>query len=154
MTTCFYNHAQSLVNQSIDDLNQGFFLTSWAKTIPARAAFACDSVVKAVELPFAMLGVFFQTIGLFFTWGQNGDTWQNSVARLDITVNQLLNSAIGAVISTQLGSYLHSEGFPSFECIAIAGLVSAMAPYILANLPDQIYITSQGDWIFGWTWWR
>jgi hypothetical protein len=88
MTTCFYNYAQSLVGQSIDDLNRGRFLSSWAKTVPARGAFACDAVEKAVELPFAMLGAFFQTIGLFFTWGQNGDAWQNSVTRIDTTMNQ------------------------------------------------------------------
>jgi hypothetical protein len=37
--------------------------------------------------------------------------------------------------------------------MVIAGLVAAMTPYILANLPDQVYITSQGEWIFGWNAW-
>ena len=158
MSTQVLSCAQHLVHQSMDNLDRGQHVKSWALTVPARAAFACAAVISAVETPFAMLGVLFQSLQFVFTWGRSSIDLENSLQNLDLTINQSLNATIGALISPQLGSFLHTNRAKIFESMLITMSVAAVAfaaikiaPKIAPNL---IFLSSEGDWTFGWTWWR
>lgn len=158
MSTVMLNYAHHLVDQSICELDNNQFLKSWALTVPARAAFACQGVVNAVELPFTMLGVLFRSLQFIYTFGRSSLALQNSLTNLDLTANRLLNSTIGALISPQLGSNFDKQGVRTFEGLLTAITIGAIAYAIIINAPqigpNMIFVSPDGYWTFGWTWWQ
>ena len=142
MTTYFLSAAQSCVHKSIEDVEGGHYLKSWARMVPARLSFLADAVVHAAILPFMLIAFIFAACEMVFTWGQRSAAFWEGVSSLDDTVNRLFASLLGALVSTQWGDQLHREHAKPFEWI-----LGAIA---LAS-PNLVFYSPKNGWGFGWS---
>ena len=154
MSTSCVLCAQNLVRQSQDELDRNNILESWALTVPARVVYACAAIINVVELPFATLAVLFHSLQFIVAWGRHDVYLQESLIDLDLTINHFFCSTMGALISTQLGSWLHANDIRPFEWMlglsAAAAFTVAAVQVIVKTAPNMIFISSRGDWTFGW----
>lgn len=149
MTTFFQQIAHDQVQKSYVALENKNYLSSWARTIPARMAFVADAIVDAVVLPFTLIGAAFGVLLYLFSWGEETALLGGSIYRFDELANRLVSSTIGAVISTGLGDTLHDK--KPFEWLLLIGTIGYISMKIFPCMrwPNMFIIGNHG-WSLGW----
>jgi len=74
-------------------------LKSWGHTIPARLAYLCETVVNAVNLPFAIIAITFGSVHALCTWNRQSTVFQDAYTTISKVANRLFLSGFGALIS-------------------------------------------------------
>ncbi|MBF8263839.1 MAG: hypothetical protein HW387_1504 [Parachlamydiales bacterium] len=138
MTDFFLHKANHIVNQTLADLNGENYFKSWALTVPARILYAIDAVIRVVSTALAMLSLVLSCIESFATW--NLAPCKQSWQRLDLAVNQFINSTIG-IVCTHLGYWLHTQDERPLE---------RMLQTVAYIFPKWLGLSSNGLIVVGW----
>jgi hypothetical protein len=152
MSSLFLESALNLTEQSLDDIHSHHYLRSWMLTVPARVTYAMNAVSCAVAIPFSMIGLFFRSLEYVFTWGNSHNKFENSLFNLNLAINRLFSSCVGALISTHWGYNLHGKKSDQpFEWSLLLGMVGIGALAASSCPPPRYFFYSpQGGFSFGW----
>lgn len=124
MNTLFYHNARNWINQSQVDLNNKKYLSSWAKTIPARLNYLADAVANYVLAIFNFLKVCFEGIRLIYTWGKESRNFEMVLKDMNKNVNHVISDLAG-IFFINSGKYLRDkENFLMF--FAIVSVVATL----------------------------
>ncbi len=136
----FYSRAKEWVEESKADAKSGRYLSSWVKTLPARANFVADAIVNLVCSPFNLLRASFGSIKAVYTWGYEAKDLKEGSSACYKNINHALSDMVG-VVMTQAGCSLREK---DNILILLAFLARA---YILGQV-DRVYIDDEGHWTY------
>lgn len=116
----FRNLAHDTVQQGLKDIEEGRYLASWGKSLPARVSFAGDAVVQTVLLPLSLVQAAFHTVEVIFTWGATATRFNESASGLLENANRVFRGAFGAVISPNVSYNGREKNFVGIFLSALA----------------------------------
>lgn len=116
----FRNLAHDTVQQGLKDIEEGRYLASWCKSLPARVSFAGDTVVQAALLPMSLVQAAFHTVEVIFTWGGTAARFNESASGLLENTNRIFRGAFGAVISPNVSYNGREKNFVGIFMSALA----------------------------------
>ncbi|MDP1836396.1 MAG: hypothetical protein Q8K75_10790 [Chlamydiales bacterium] len=116
----FRDQAHGIVKAGLQDIQEGRYLESWGKSLPARVSFAGDTVVQAALLPISFVKAVFHSAEVIFTWGATATKFSESTYGLLENGNRVARGAFGAVISPNVSYNGREKNFIGIFLAALA----------------------------------
>ena len=99
MSVDLYEVANDYMAKSWQSWKTGEEAKSWGYTIPARFAYLCETIINAVNLPFAIIAITFGSLHALCTWNRKSEIFLDTYSAISKTANHLFLSVFGALIS-------------------------------------------------------
>ncbi len=135
MDTFFYTNAAAAANEAIKAAENKQYLSSWAKTVPARINYLADTVANAAIAPFSLLKACFGALKAIYTWGHEVKDINDALKEFHGNINHSLSSFAG-IFFTQAGINLRKT--PNIEALLCTAGSVAMVIF-------SLYVFSQAD---------
>jgi hypothetical protein len=134
------DRAHEIVLSAKRDVEQGNYLVSWVRIVPARLWFAGDGIVKAACVPFRLVETSLRAIQCVYTWGATSQKYNDAAIKLINDSSSVIRGVLGAVISPTIAYDARNDNM-------VAKVANAT---LMLSADSHHYNPKTDSWSYGW----